>query len=180
MQRTRRKKTGRSRDHYGILTGGGEGGQTSHRLVAPPVLRSARHAYIGATGVARPAGRGRPGSPPAKLASSNTKGLYFEYSSLSRVCRSVIGIACPAMKTCFTSVFTSSGSPFATTTLAVLPTSREPSWSATPQTSAALRVIALSASSYGSPKAVANPAASGRLRTLCAEYEAKTILTPRL
>src|SRR5579859_3844670 len=70
-----------------------------------------------------------------------------EYSSRSRVCRLVIGTSCPSMKTCFTSVFMSSGSPLATTTFAVLPTSSDPSLSATPQISAALNVIAFSASS---------------------------------
>ena len=62
-----------------------------------------------------------------RASASERLSAHLEYSSRKRTCRSVIGTSRPAMKTCLTSVFTSSGSPLATTTLAVLPTSREPS-----------------------------------------------------
>jgi hypothetical protein len=53
--------------------------------------------------------------------------LYLLYSSLNRLCRLAVETSCPWMKMRFTSVFTSNGSPVATTTFAVLPTSSEPS-----------------------------------------------------
>src|ERR1035438_6523457 len=83
------------------------------------------------------------------------------------------------MNTCFTSVVTSNGSPLATTTLAVLPTSSDPSRSSTPQICAGYSVSAFMASSYGSPNATANPAAYGRFRTWCASNDANAIFTPR-
>lgn len=68
--------------------------------------------------------------PSLGQTSKDTLVLWFhfvEYSSRKWVWRLVMGISSPAMKTRLTSVFMSSGSPFATTMFAVLPTSSEPS-----------------------------------------------------
>src|SRR5262249_30665134 len=57
----------------------------------------------------------------------------FEYFSNKRLCRLSVEVSCPLMKRYFRSVVSSSGSPLVTMTLAILPVSRVPTWSASPK-----------------------------------------------